>query len=106
MLLRDPTSSEPKLTRKVKTPHGDLITVTVPGRAALTDVFEYSQRRTMLNNGRRIERDTSQQDPAIASAMLERDRELSTCPLLSMIRNPRCGYHVPYISHAESNIEV
>jgi len=87
------------LNRKVKrvtkpgSRRNEKIEVTLPVRCTMQELLEFSRRKTTVTNGRRVE---SQHSTKQSSKLtMERDLEIQRCPLLTLIRNPRCMYHVP-----------
>eukprot|EP00446_Apocalathium_sp_SHHI-4_P039211 CAMPEP_0177346322 /NCGR_PEP_ID=MMETSP0368-20130122/29123_1 /TAXON_ID=447022 ORGANISM="Scrippsiella hangoei-like, Strain SHHI-4" /NCGR_SAMPLE_ID=MMETSP0368 /ASSEMBLY_ACC=CAM_ASM_000363 /LENGTH=384 /DNA_ID=CAMNT_0018807965 /DNA_START=14 /DNA_END=1169 /DNA_ORIENTATION=+ len=70
------------------------VDVKLPVRCTMQELLEFSRRKTAVNNGKRVE---AQITGKIASKLTkERDLEIQRCPILSLIRNPRCMYHVPH----------
>lgn len=67
-----------------------------PGRTTMKELLEYSRRKTAVRGGRRVEK-KKQKGSNISKITEARDEVLARTPLLNMIRNPKCQYHVPYI---------
>lgn len=65
----------------------------LPGRTTMQEVLEFSQRKTMVSAGKRVASAGSKS--AESHTTQERDEQIKCCPLINMIRNPRCMYHVP-----------
>jgi len=67
--------------------------IKIPGRVTMQELLEYSRRKTAVSNGKRVE---SQSTGKHSSKLTkERDDQIARCPILTLIRNPRCMYHVP-----------
>lgn len=69
------------------------VEVKLPERVTMQELLEFSRRKTQVQAGKRVaSQDNSESDSALTK---ERDEQIRRCPLLNMIRNPRCMYHVP-----------
>lgn len=89
--MRDVAISHKKREHPVT---GEKLKVQLPGRCSMAELLEYSNRKSQVINGRRVQ----SQDESIQSAFTkDRDKAIARCPLLRMIRNNRCMYHVPYV---------
>jgi len=73
--------------------------VKMPGRCSMLELLEYSRRKTAVQHGKRVVKTTKTQtgNQKVSPVTMERDEEISRCPLLTMIRNPHCMYYVPYM---------
>eukprot|EP00928_Gymnodinium_smaydae_P062573 TRINITY_DN46409_c0_g1_i1.p1 TRINITY_DN46409_c0_g1~~TRINITY_DN46409_c0_g1_i1.p1 ORF type:complete len:359 (-),score=84.42 TRINITY_DN46409_c0_g1_i1:154-1230(-) len=91
-----------KPTRKIRMPNNDVVYVSAPGRCTMQQFLEFSRRRTKVSNGRRVVADVE----ATSSANKAKDEEISRSPLSSMIRNPKCMYHVPRMVSAKVTDEM
>mmetsp|Transcript_18683 Transcript_18683/g.43414 ORF Transcript_18683/g.43414 Transcript_18683/m.43414 type:complete len:385 (-) Transcript_18683:101-1255(-) len=69
----------------------EVVRVERPGRCTMKEILEYSRRRTAMHNGRRIA--IGEEDAT--AVMRERDEHIARLPLMCLIRNARCQYHVP-----------
>mmetsp|Transcript_17521 Transcript_17521/g.39717 ORF Transcript_17521/g.39717 Transcript_17521/m.39717 type:complete len:384 (+) Transcript_17521:65-1216(+) len=93
------TSSTPAKARMVTLPGSrQKIEVKLPGRVTMQELLEYSRRKTSVHAGRRVMKDVDMDAEQYSSSTTkERDKHISKCPLMCMIRNPRCMYYVPDI---------
>jgi len=66
-----------------------------PGRCTMKEILEYSRRKTAVQGGRRVAQPPEQVNMTASHITKLRDDQISRTPLLNMIRNPRCMYHVP-----------
>merc|ERR1719240_1498674 len=92
-----------KVESTVKTPDGDWITVTKPGRFTMREILEYSRRKSMTHNGKKVGRPMPENKDRVEGVTAERDEQLSKTPLLNIIRNPHAAYLVPYIPEPVKN---
>jgi len=67
--------------------------IKLPGRVTMQELLEFSRRRTAVSNGMRVESQMSGKQSSKLTK--ERDEQITRCPILTLIRNPRCMYHVP-----------
>mmetsp|Transcript_29801 Transcript_29801/g.64956 ORF Transcript_29801/g.64956 Transcript_29801/m.64956 type:complete len:351 (-) Transcript_29801:450-1502(-) len=88
-----PPDMQPK-KRMVRLPITKMkIEVTPPGVCSMAEFLEYSRRKTGVQGGKRVFEEAASSQTVLAKA---RDEQISRAPLLNMIRNPRCMYHVPH----------
>jgi len=76
------------------------VEVKMPGSCSMQELLEYSQRKTRVQGDKVVAKDadSDEDDDTLLTAALarERDDEISRCPLLAIIRNPRSMYYIPY----------
>jgi len=70
----------------------EVVRVERPGRCTMKEILEYSRRKTVTHNGKRI---GIGEEDGPSAVLRERDEHIARLPLMCLIRNPRCGYHVP-----------
>jgi Ca2+-binding EF-hand superfamily protein len=87
--------SESQSMKVTKMCDGEKVVITKPGRFTMKELLEYSKRKTAL--ARSGDKERRESELRKAKVTQERDEQISRTPLLNMVRNPRCGYHVPYI---------
>lgn len=75
----------------------DRVEVKLPGRITMQEILEYSKRKTSVERGKRVVVQEAADLEVCSVITKERDEQIANCPLLNMIRNPRCMYHVPPI---------
>merc|ERR1719387_1472041 len=73
-----------KVESTVKTPDGDWITVTKPGRFTMREILEYSRRKSMTHNGKKVGRPMPENKDRVEGVTAERDEQLSKTPLLNI----------------------
>jgi Ca2+-binding EF-hand superfamily protein len=78
---------------------GEKIRVRMPSRFSMKEILEFTRRKASSAKGE-IQ---PQQQPSAASMTKERDMEMARMPLLNIIRNPTCKYHVPYVPGLDEN---
>jgi hypothetical protein len=67
-----------------------------PGRCTMKEILEYSRRKTIVQNGRRVGRPAKTESSIMSSDITKlRDEQISRMPLMNLIRNCRCMYYVP-----------
>mmetsp|Transcript_34551 Transcript_34551/g.78947 ORF Transcript_34551/g.78947 Transcript_34551/m.78947 type:complete len:386 (+) Transcript_34551:90-1247(+) len=71
----------------------EVVRVERPGRCTMKEILEYSRRKTVTHNGKRI---GIGEEDGPSAVLRERDEHIARLPLMCLIRNPRCGYHVPH----------
>jgi len=64
-----------------------------PKRCSMQDILDFSRRKTEVNRGRRVA--VAATSASKSKLRKERDEQVARSPLLTMIRNPCCMYHVP-----------
>ncbi|KAF4671425.1 hypothetical protein FOZ61_000049 [Perkinsus olseni] len=73
-----------------------------PGRATMKDILEYSTRKITENVNPTVKKPTDGEDDGEGSTQetvtREKDEAMAKNPLLNLIRNPTCAYHVPYVT--------
>uniref|UniRef100_A0A7S2LXC1 EF-hand domain-containing protein n=1 Tax=Zooxanthella nutricula TaxID=1333877 RepID=A0A7S2LXC1_9DINO len=67
--------------------------VKMPGRCTMQEMLDYSRRNTEVVQGMRVESQTS--GKTSSKLTKETDEQIMRCPIITMIRNPRCMYYVP-----------
>mmetsp|Transcript_30149 Transcript_30149/g.64178 ORF Transcript_30149/g.64178 Transcript_30149/m.64178 type:complete len:434 (+) Transcript_30149:105-1406(+) len=85
--------------RRVRVPgsRGEKMEVELPGKCTMQELLEYSRRKTCVHQGRRVLSQQAKEEASMASNITrEKDDQIARCPLLQMIRNPRCMYYVPF----------
>ena len=92
-----PTWSEESEIRAVKRftiIDGERLRVRMPGRFSMKEILEFTRRKASSAKGEIA----PEQKPGQSATMTqERDIEMARMPLLNIIRNPMCKYHVPYV---------
>lgn len=78
--------------------------VRVPGRVTMQELLDFSRRKTAVAAGRRVLAQNSGEDDS--SVTKERDSSIACSPILCMIRNSRCMYHVPHAAIHETNLKL
>lgn len=74
------------------------VEIHMPGRCTMQELLDFSRRKTAVRGGKRIVADASKK--TVSEVTAERDEEIARCPILTMIRNPRCMYYVPYSANS------
>lgn len=69
------------------------VDVVYPVRCTMQEMLDYSRRKTAVNGGRRVESQTTGKHSSELTK--QRDGQIARCPILTLIRNSRCMYHVP-----------
>jgi len=74
----------------------EVIKVTKPGRFVFKDILEYGRRKSYVEKGKKVSR-IEEKLCVEGNNSDERDEAISRTPVLNVIRNPKCLYHVPYL---------
>lgn len=85
--------------RKVHLPGTyEMVDARPPGRVTMRELLEFSRRKTRVHMGKRVllSEDELHKVSMATHFTRERDNEISVTPVLCMIRNPSCMYHVPF----------
>mmetsp|Transcript_89479 Transcript_89479/g.154867 ORF Transcript_89479/g.154867 Transcript_89479/m.154867 type:complete len:404 (-) Transcript_89479:42-1253(-) len=76
-------------------PDGTLLRIEKPGRCTMKEILEYSRRKTAVQGGKRVGVPPREGGLVAGEITKIRDEQISRMPLMNMIRNCRCMYHVP-----------
>lgn len=76
-------------------PDGTLMRIEKPGRCTMKEILEYSRRKTAVQGGKRVGVPPREGGLVAGEITKIRDEQISRMPLMNMIRNCRCMYHVP-----------
>ena len=86
--------SEIRAVKRFTIIDGERLRVRMPGRFSMKEILEFTRRKASSAKGEIA----PEQKPGQSATMTqERDIEMARMPLLNIIRNPMCKYHVPYV---------